>query len=196
MGRVYNKIQGRSLDISDRERPGAVTHTPHEDRDATARRTDLHQEVDPALFLNPLSLKAPEPRPGFVQRWIADGFGMAEESRVREHQRYLNKMRQGWSPRDPSTVSEAERRLYLSSKSGSPDDLIRVAGLVLCEMPVHVAKQRLDALMDVNRRQKETLPQSTEQLRQGMRGTRGVGELEVVNESATYTGRPPATMAD
>lgn len=194
MGRVYNNL--RAVDVAERERPAVVNHTVHEARDAAHERRDLHQEIDPNLFINPTSLRAPAPRPGFVQRWISDGYGMSEESRIREHQRFLNKQRQGWAPRDPSTVSDAERRFYLTAKAGSPDDMIRVAGLVLCEMPVNVARQRIEALSDVNRRQRDTLPQSTEELRQGARGTRGIGELQVENETNTVLGRPAATMAD
>lgn len=200
MPRVYNNLRrgegGGGVDLRERERPAAVIHSPHQDRDATIERRDLHEEFDASLFLNPRSLRAPTPRPGMIQRWVRDGFGMEGQDKLREEQHYLNKIRQGWTPRAPETISEGERRFYMTTRSGSADDLIRVAGLVLMEMPVHIAQQRFQALNDINKRQAETLPQSTEEARRRASALPGIGDLEIENQQTSYTGRKPATMAD
>lgn len=196
MGRVYNNLARRGGGVDVRERPAVVSHTPHVDRDAAVERRDLHSEFNAELHLNPMSLRAPTPRSGFVQRWVYDGYGMDEQGRLQAQRHFANKLRQGWSPREPHTISEAERRFYATAKSGTQDELIRVGGLVLMEMPIHIAQQRFEALNDINKRQAETLPQSTEEARQRAQRLPGIGDLEVQNEATSFTGRKPATMAD
>lgn len=115
-------------------RPAAALTPP------TAEQIDAHGSADdlangPANWERPSNLKTPAARKGFRQRWIrvtirgeADGQHMAK------------KFREGWKPRMASTAPKGFSPPTI--KHGSMGDVIGVEGLVLCEMPERIAKQR------------------------------------------------------
>ena len=193
--RVYSR---RSADTAEhdeapaalmRERPVTTRASLHVDRDAEVARVDVRQEFNPALLINPGSLAAPEPRPGFVQRWISDG---SLESRDTSH--WMKKRREGWSPRMLSTVPVSERDLYQTAKAQSGDDIVRVAGLVLCEKPIQAANARKAAISDLIKNQLQSVPESLQELRK--RGDDRVGPIKVESEEHAMRGRKSATMVD
>jgi hypothetical protein len=197
MSRIYSRAgvghnEGPALDVADRERQPIVRHSVHTDRDATADREDgvRRETKNASAWINPASLEAPRPRPGFVQRWIADGMlsGSANEKN------WSKRMREGWSPRDASTIPESQRTGYPTAKTPSGSDCVRVAGMVLCEMPQQIARQRYDAVHDLIRRQSKSMPESMEELRRKGR-TNGL-DIDQADEEATYRGRRAATMTD
>jgi hypothetical protein len=194
MARVYSKIERDSggIDVIERNRPAVVRQSVHESRDAEADRGEVRLDVQPKKWIDATSLDAPEPRVGFVQKWIADG-SVNNEQRDASH--WMKKRREGWSPRDPSTVPASERLLYPTEKSSHGEDIIRVAGLVLCEMPRQVAMQRLHAVRDRSNHQYASVPESLQELRSRERMP-GVGPIEVTDGENSLRGRRSATMVD
>jgi hypothetical protein len=80
-------------------------------------------------------LEAPEPRPGFTQRWIRIKLGNEEDAR-----NSMRKFREGWLPRQLDTVPAGHAPPTFShSRLGN---VIGVEDLILCEMPIRKALQR------------------------------------------------------
>jgi len=81
-------------------------------------------------------LEAPQPREGYVQRWIATSI-LGQETPTNVARR----MREGWKPRDPKSVNDPN---YSTLDHGKFAGYIGVEGMVLCEMPIEMKKQRDD----------------------------------------------------
>ena len=80
-------------------------------------------------------LEAPEPRPGFKQRWIATMvLGQEQPTNV------AKRMREGWQPRDIKTVKNAQN--FPTIEHGKFAGYIGIEGMVLCEMPEEMVNQR------------------------------------------------------
>ena len=80
-------------------------------------------------------LEAPEPRPGFKQRWIATMvLGQEQPTNV------AKRMREGWQPRDLKTVKNAQN--FPTIEHGKFAGFIGIEGMVLCEMPEEMVNQR------------------------------------------------------
>ncbi len=79
-------------------------------------------------WVRPSQLEAPEPRPGYRQKWIR----MALHGKEEPHH-VANRTREGWEPRKADTAPD-----FPSSKEG----LIETGGLILCEMPEPMVEQR------------------------------------------------------
>ena len=76
----------------------------------------------------PALLDAPEPRPGYVQRWVATSIqGKDTPDNV------YKRMREGWEPRPMSTVKS---KLFPTINHGKWEGCIGVEGMMLCEMPI------------------------------------------------------------
>jgi hypothetical protein len=80
-------------------------------------------------------LEAPDPRPGFKQRWIATMIlGQEQPTNV------AKRMREGWQPRDPKTVTGGKS--YATIEHGKFAGFIGIEGMVLCEMPEEMVNER------------------------------------------------------
>ena len=80
-------------------------------------------------------LEAPEPRPGFKQRWIATMvLGQEQPTNV------AKRMREGWQPRDLKTVKNAQN--FPTIEHGKFAGFIGIEGMVLCEMPEEMVNER------------------------------------------------------
>jgi hypothetical protein len=95
----------------------------------------VNREADSEPWVRPNQLYAPEPRPGYTQRWVRIRLGNTED--VNNSSR---KFREGWLPRRPDTVPKGD--LPPTSSHPRLGDIIGVEDLILCEMPVNKAKQR------------------------------------------------------
>jgi len=72
-------------------------------------------------------LDAPEPRPGYTQRWIATSIqGKDTPDNV------YKRMREGWEPRSADTV---KNKLFPTINHGQWEGSIGIEGMLLCEMP-------------------------------------------------------------
>jgi hypothetical protein len=80
-------------------------------------------------------LEAPEARPGFKQRWIATMvLGQEQPTNV------AKRMREGWRPRDPKTVKDAQN--FPTIDHGKFSGYIGIEGMVLCEIPQELWNER------------------------------------------------------
>ena len=75
----------------------------------------------------PSLLDAPEPRPGYTQRWIATSIQGKETP-----DNVYKRMREGWSPRKADTVKD---QLYPTINHGQSAGSIGIEGMLLSEMP-------------------------------------------------------------
>ena len=81
----------------------------------------------------PALLDAPEPRPGFVQRWVATSIqGKDTPDNV------YKRMREGWEARPAATV---KNQLFPTINHGQWEGCIGIEGMLLCEMPKEKHRQ-------------------------------------------------------
>jgi hypothetical protein len=73
-------------------------------------------------------LEAPEPRPGFAQRWVAT-MVLGQETPTNVAKR----LREGWQPRDIKSVKDGQH--FPTIEHGKFAGHIGIEGMVLCEMP-------------------------------------------------------------
>ena len=193
MGRIFSKANaapdGDVMELPARERHNVQRHSVREDRDAEMTREDVRIEIDPARWVGGVALEAPPPRPGYVQRWILDGTTQNAPGERSWHKR----IREGWEPRNPESVSEAQRRLFPPTKAASGADVIRSGHLILCEMPRQIANQRKLAIQDRTTHNTKSIPQSVQEL---TRGRAGVGPVTAEDQETSLRGRRAATMTD
>jgi len=80
----------------------------------------------------PSLLDAPEPRPGYTQRWIATSIQGKETP-----DNVYKRMREGWEPRSADSVKE---KLFPTINHGQWAGSIGIEGMLLCEMPIEKHK--------------------------------------------------------
>ncbi len=137
--------------VIDETQPGAhETHETHLDsRGHDSRVDELSEErathpVHDMPWVRPSSLEAPPPRPGMAQRWIRITVRGEDDPR-----NVSMRMREGWQPRKPDTISEDF--LGLGSQAGLSEGRYIVDDLMLCEMP----QERYEMRQDYFRRETE-----------------------------------------
>jgi len=93
-----------------------------------SRSSTRDEEIRPeAAWKPPSLLDAPEPRPGYVQRWVATSLqGKDTPDNV------YKRMREGWSARSAETVKS---ELFPTINHGQWTGSIGIEGMLLCEMP-------------------------------------------------------------
>ena len=82
-------------------------------------------------------LEAPEPRPGYAQRWVAT-MVLGQETPTNVAKR----LREGWAPRDVKTIKNDQH--FPTIEHGKFAGHIGIEGMVLCEMPQEMLNQRND----------------------------------------------------
>ena len=82
-------------------------------------------------------LEAPEPRPGYAQRWVAT-MVLGQETPTNVAKR----LREGWAPRDVKTIKDGQH--FPTIEHGRFAWHIGIEGMVLCEMPQEMLDQRND----------------------------------------------------
>ena len=80
-------------------------------------------------------LEAPEPRPGFSQRWVAT-MVLGQETPTNVAKR----MREGWQPRSAKSIKDSQH--FPTIEHGKFAGHIGIEGMVLCEMPTEMVNQR------------------------------------------------------
>ena len=97
----------------------------------------------------PALLDAPEPRAGFVQRWVATSIqGKDTPDNV------YKRMREGWEARPASTV---KNQLFPTINHGQWEGCIGIEGMLLCEMPKEKHKQMKSYYNNKSSEQNESL---------------------------------------
>lgn len=100
-----------------------------------AAHPSVHGEDELRPWTPPANLTAPEPRPGYVQRWIR--VAMRGEDDVGN---IAQSFQEGWQPRRADTVTGDFTPPTISH--GKYAGYIGVHGLILCEMPAETDRQR------------------------------------------------------
>ena len=98
-------------------------------RDAAEWDVDIGDD-----FHRPLNLDAPEPRFGFVQRWVAATLMDSDFSTNMARQAQM-----GWKPRPADTVKDLHR--YPMVKDAEGRGYVAVRGLILMERPLKLHKK-------------------------------------------------------
>lgn len=181
----------------ERERPPIQHGSVHISREAAETRVDAHPQINPSHVFNPTSLEAPPPRSGFKQRWVADGTNPVSDKS--EQRNWFSKMRMGWQIRDPETVPPQLRYLYPSTKLHDGQTAVRIAGMVLCEMPIQVAREYSEAIKDRIQHQKRAVPDALNEKLKNIRAREqnpAIGELEVQDAQRSWRGRRAPTNTD
>jgi hypothetical protein len=89
----------------------------------------------PQAWVPPETLPSPNPRPGYVYRWIrASVMGQADPTNVSAQ------FRTGWEP--VKAVDHPELQLIGTTNSGRFKDNIEIGGLILCKAPEEVIQAR------------------------------------------------------
>lgn len=107
---------------------------------STARQVDSRSEVDreseqPRAWTRSSQLAAPTPRSGMKQKWVRFKAGREEDTDNLD--RYLE---EGWSPRKAESVRKGHE--LTSNSQGKYAQYIVKRGLILMEIPEHMAAQR------------------------------------------------------
>jgi hypothetical protein len=194
--RIYSRdersTEAPGIRIAERERPATLHHAMRATREADETRIDQHQSFDVDNVFNPTSLRAPPARNGFVQRWVSDGTNPTSDRA--EQRNWFNKKRAGWQIRDPETIPQQLRHIFPSAKLHDGQACVRVAGMVLCELPMNVARERRHAVDNRIRHLSSAIPESLEELRKRERA--GVGPLQIGDQSTTFRGRRAPNYVD
>ena len=116
-----------------------------ESREAEART----QDVRPAMWRPPETLPMPEPRPGWVHRYIRTSIlGTSDPSNI------SSKLREGFEP--CKAVDYPELMMH-ASQEGRFKGNIEVGGLLLCRIPEEFMKQRVSYYDNINKSQMESV---------------------------------------
>jgi hypothetical protein len=95
---------------------------------------DVHEESD-RPWVRPTSLAAPDPRPGFKQRWIRVAmYGQEDATNA------SRRLREGWKPRPAETLPSNFPLPTISH--GQWAGCIGIEGMILCEMPETLVDRR------------------------------------------------------
>lgn len=179
----FRETAGRLREANDR--PVSMHETS--DNYVDPRNTARHDTSD-FEWRRPTNLEAPPARPGYVQRWVR-----ANLRSEGDNNNWQLRMREGWTPRDPATVPEADAFFGTAKHNGQ--GVIAVGGLILCEMDERRIISKRNAIREMTRRQENSVSEETDKIsREGVRQ----GAAPIVREDTTHvsTGRRPATMAD
>lgn len=157
-----------------------------DERGRETREQETHNELfervdEDQPYIRPTSLEAPTPRSGFKQRWIRVGMGQNEDAK-----NLARKLREGWRARRSETVSKAFHVPRISG--GKFSGTIMVEGMLLCEMPLKLAKKRAEMISKETNTRTQAVNEGLMRVNQGSGG--GFGPIkkgersEIVREVA------------
>lgn len=180
---------GRDMDTADRFREHSMHETMHETRDSEMDvRNQPRMTSADFEWRRPMSLDAPPPRPGMVQRWVR-----AEMRSEADNLNWTSKMREGWRPRDPASIPDCES--FYGVGQLNSQNVVRVGGLILMEMPEQRNNAKKQAIREAIRRQEESVKLETAKI--SAEGTRqGFAPIVREEKADVSTGRRPPTLAD
>lgn len=98
-------------------------------------KSDVQRDNPPSTWKRSTALDAPDPRPGFVQRWVR-----IKANGQDDHENYISRYEEGWRARDPKTVPRAH--LLTTTKTIDNVQMFVKRGHVLMELTEAAAKQR------------------------------------------------------
>ena len=177
---------GPDMDLAERISPQALHEPMHDARGH--ERTEHRQTAAEYIYKPPMHLDAPEPNPGMVQRWVR-----AEFRSESDNLNWQTKLREGWRPRDPKSVEQSEYFFGQASKTGQ--DVIKVGGLVLMEIPEAQLAAKRRAIHQKTIDQERSVSMDTDRASADGRAI-GHSPIQRQHETRVSTGRRPPTLAD
>jgi hypothetical protein len=121
---------------------GKAPQRTHESRESQTRAQ--------VGWMPPAMLDAPPPRPGYRQRWIATSIlGKDESANV------SRRLREGWEPRKVDTLPEDWKLRAPTLDHGKFAGYVGVEGMLLCEMPEELVRQRTNYYRDITSAQQQ-----------------------------------------
>lgn len=149
-----------------------------------ARHDQIRQEFGDMEWVRPTNLDAPKARVGYKQRWVSVAKNESGASA------YTMRMREGWRPRDASTIA-GDHHLYPRSKMDSAGhDIIQIGSLVLCEMPEQIYRQKRAYVAQMVSRQNTAIDFEARKVSEEGAG-RGFGAIERTEKFQRVVGRRP-----
>ena len=115
----------------------------------TRNSTRNEQSRPDTAWKPPSLLDAPDPRPGYTQRWIATSIQGKETP-----DNVYKRMREGWEARPANTV---KNQLFPTINHGQWEGCIGIEGMLLCEMPEEKHKQMKSYYNNKSSEQNESL---------------------------------------
>jgi hypothetical protein len=107
------------------------------------------QDVRPAVWRPPETLPMPDPRPGWVHRYIRTSIlGTADPGNI------SSKLREGY---EPCKAQEYPEMMIHANQDGRFKGNIEVGGLLLCRIPEEFMKQRDAYYANLNKSQMESV---------------------------------------
>ena len=131
----------------------------------------------------PSLLDAPEPRPGYTQRWIATSIQGKETP-----DNVYKRMRAGWNPRPADTVKD---KRYPTINHGQWAGSIGIEGMLLCEMPEEKHREMKAYYHSKSEDQNQSISNDLDAL-----GRTGCMAIQQNRQSSTSRGRTPTAMKD
>ena len=101
-----------------------------ETQNRTPRDLTSREKTTRPVYVPPSALPDPTPEPGYVYRWVMTHIlGQADPTNVSK------KMREGW---EPVKAADHPELMLPASANGN----VEIGGLMLCKMPVELARSR------------------------------------------------------
>jgi predicted phage gp36 major capsid-like protein len=177
------------LETGGRSREAHMRSIDRDTREAEidARTIERTESAD-MEWRRPTNLDSPPARPGYVQRWIRAQFRTDNDNL-----NWSQKIREGWSPRDPATIPDVSSYFPVRDHTAG-NSVVQVGGLVLCEMPIAKAQSRKRAIAAATQRQIESVSADTDKASADARRL-GVPGIEREDNVVSRVGRRPPTMA-
>lgn len=172
------------LGTGERAMPRRTHEEMHELRDAEVRDVPRTSSAD-IVYRPPTNLDAPEPRPGYVQRWVRSSFRDGDDTL-----NWQARLGEGWRPRDPKTVPDHEARFRPMNQKA---DHISVGGLVLMEIDEQVMLAKRRWINEQNRRQEQSVSLETDRASKAGVAA-GAEPIQRTHETQVSTGRRPPTL--
>lgn len=149
-----------------------ATHHDERGRDTRVQegRAELFERADENQpYVRPTSLEAPPPLPGMRQRWIRVRSGNTDD------EKNLNrKLREGWRARPANTVPKNFQ--VPTMKHGPFAGTVMVEGMLLCQIPVELAKKREKYFRDLTGARTRAVNESLMRVNEGAGG--GFGPIK------------------
>lgn len=181
-------------------RPGVKAHAQVDELEEGTEETEIEatasDEIEEAAndfgedWKPPAQLEAPDPRPGFKQRWCR----MSAAGRADTSQRLYNDQ-QGWKPRRIDSIPEEDREKFPAGKDPQYGDIITQGSLVLCEMPLKRVAQRNAYYRRKHDRQMDSMV--VNQIAETNKSAKaGFGPIKMSRTSKVTEGRKSIAQAD
>lgn len=127
-----------------KSKPWEKAATSRAPRETETRETEARS----ASWQQASALPEPDPRPGFVHRWVrVSMFGVDDVTN------FSKKRREQWEPCQTTEYPEFARDMTFSESKYAQNGLIEIGGLVLCRMPEEIANERNRYWREYNQRQ-------------------------------------------